>query len=281
MASSPAAWPRRSKRRAWRRSEHRGSGEAVPGFDRVCKCCLGDALAPILAAERFDAVVHAALDTGPNAYTVNVAGTQRWMEEAAAAGIGLQILLSTLSATPDARSDYGQAKYDLERDLPVGGRSRLSDGDRGGRGRDVRAHGRVGAALPGRAAAERRSPARLCPGDRLRLRRAARLHRGGRRWAPWPRLEHPAAAALSAAPGDRGDLPGPRLSPPIAPHPGPASADSGPPRRAAAVTETADQQQQRPGANPTGPADSLGLPQVRIPGSKPRCPDRRNHSSRS
>ena len=71
-------------------------------------------MAPILAAERFDAVVHAALDTGPNAYTVNVAGTQRWMEEAAAAGIGLQILLSTLSATPDARSDYGQAKYDLE-----------------------------------------------------------------------------------------------------------------------------------------------------------------------
>ena len=96
--------------------------DPIPGFDRIHICTLGDSLAPILTAERIDAVVHAALDTGSNAYAVNVSGTKRWMEEAAAAGIGLQILLSTLSATPDARSDYGRAKYDLEQlFLPAGG----------------------------------------------------------------------------------------------------------------------------------------------------------------
>ena len=45
---------------------------------------------------------------------VNVEGTTRWLEEGQAAGVCLQILLSTLSAAPDALSDYGRAKYALE-----------------------------------------------------------------------------------------------------------------------------------------------------------------------
>ncbi len=36
------------------------------------------------------------------------------LEEAEAAGVPLQIFLSTLSAEPDALSDYGRAKYELE-----------------------------------------------------------------------------------------------------------------------------------------------------------------------
>lgn len=96
--------------------------DPVAGFDRITVCHLGDSLAPYLATERIDAVVHTALDTGPDAFAVNVAGARRWMEEAGAAGVGLQILLSTLSATPEARSDYGRAKYDLEQlFLPAGG----------------------------------------------------------------------------------------------------------------------------------------------------------------
>ncbi len=89
-------------------------GLPVPGFDAVYPASLSDSLRPILEVERIDAVVHAALDSGPDAYRVNVDGTTRWLDEASARGIPLQILLSTLSAAPDALSDYGRSKYVLE-----------------------------------------------------------------------------------------------------------------------------------------------------------------------
>lgn len=97
-------------------------GGAVTGFDAVYPAGLGDSLQPILAAEPVEAVVHAALDAGPDAYRVNVDGTTRWLDEARAAGARTQILLSTLSAAPDALSDYGRAKYALEgRFIAAGG----------------------------------------------------------------------------------------------------------------------------------------------------------------
>jgi nucleoside-diphosphate-sugar epimerase/choline dehydrogenase-like flavoprotein len=86
----------------------------VAGFDRVYQATLGDSLRSALDAEPIDAVVHGALYSGQNAYTVNVDGTTRWLEEVEAAGVPLQIFLSTLSAEPDALSDYGRAKYELE-----------------------------------------------------------------------------------------------------------------------------------------------------------------------
>lgn len=92
-------------------SRHEGS---VPGFDRVFAARLGDSLAALFAAERVDAVVHTALDPGPRSYAANVDGTARWLEEAAAAGAGAQILLSSLSADARALADYGRAKQALE-----------------------------------------------------------------------------------------------------------------------------------------------------------------------
>jgi nucleoside-diphosphate-sugar epimerase len=89
-------------------------GEPVPGFDAIYSAGLGDSLRPVLEAEQVDAIVHAALDTGPDAYRINVEGTTRWLEEAETAGVPLQILLSTLSADANALSDYGRAKYLLE-----------------------------------------------------------------------------------------------------------------------------------------------------------------------
>jgi NADH dehydrogenase len=89
-------------------------GQPVVGFARVYQARLGDSLQPVLAAERIAAAVHCALDTGADSYTTNVAGTTHWLEEAAAGGAGLQIFLSSLSAGPDALSDYGRAKYVLE-----------------------------------------------------------------------------------------------------------------------------------------------------------------------
>ena len=95
------------------------SGQMTPGFDAVYAASLGDSLQPILVAERIDAIVHAALDSGPDAYRANVDGTTRWLEEAHAAGVPLQILLSTLSAAPDALSDYGRGKFALEQRFVV------------------------------------------------------------------------------------------------------------------------------------------------------------------
>ena len=96
--------------------------QAAPGFGAVYSAGLGDSLGPLLAAEQVDAVVHAALDTGPDAYRVNVDGTTRWLDETRTAGARTQILLSTLSAAPDALSDYGRAKYALEgRFIAAGG----------------------------------------------------------------------------------------------------------------------------------------------------------------
>ena len=90
------------------------SAAAVPGFERVFPASLGDTLLPALASEPVDAVVHTALADGANAYRRNVDGTTRWMDEARAAGVGLQIFLSTLSAEEDALSDYGRAKWTLQ-----------------------------------------------------------------------------------------------------------------------------------------------------------------------
>jgi nucleoside-diphosphate-sugar epimerase len=61
-----------------------------------------------------DAIVHCALAGGPDEYAVNVAGTRRWLEEGRGRGVGLQIFLSSLSATAEARSGYGRAKFELE-----------------------------------------------------------------------------------------------------------------------------------------------------------------------
>jgi nucleoside-diphosphate-sugar epimerase/choline dehydrogenase-like flavoprotein len=93
----------------------------VAGFDRLFRASLGDSLHGALEAERIDAIVHTALYDGPNAYAVNVDGTTRWLEEAMAAGVPLQIFLSTLSAEPDALSDYGRSKYELEQRFVAAG----------------------------------------------------------------------------------------------------------------------------------------------------------------
>lgn len=90
------------------------SGADAPSFDRVFQASLGDSLLPALAAERVDAVVHTALAGGADALRRNVDGTTRWLDEARAAGVPLQIFLSTLSAEENALSDYGRAKWTLQ-----------------------------------------------------------------------------------------------------------------------------------------------------------------------
>lgn len=90
------------------------SAADLPGYSRVFSASLGETLLPALAAQPVDAIVHTALAAGPGAYRLNVEGTSRWLDEGRAAGVRLQILLSTLSAEADALSDYGRAKWALE-----------------------------------------------------------------------------------------------------------------------------------------------------------------------
>jgi nucleoside-diphosphate-sugar epimerase len=60
-------------------------------------------------------LVHCAHDFSPGAKQSNVSGTIALAEAARRAGVKRQVLLSSLSARPDAITDYGSAKYVLER----------------------------------------------------------------------------------------------------------------------------------------------------------------------
>lgn len=96
-------------------------GDALSGYAQLFPASLGETLLPALASRPVAAIVHTALATGPDAYRLNVEGTGRWLEEGRAAGVGLQILLSTLSAEADALSDYGRAKWALEQRFAAAG----------------------------------------------------------------------------------------------------------------------------------------------------------------
>jgi len=57
-----------------------------------------------------DAIIHAAHDFTPGAMNTNIEGTLAMERAAAAAGVRRQILVSSLSARPDAISEYGRTK---------------------------------------------------------------------------------------------------------------------------------------------------------------------------
>lgn len=57
-----------------------------------------------------DVVIHAAHDFKPGAMNTNIKGTLAMERAAAAAGVQRQILVSSLSARPDAVSEYGRTK---------------------------------------------------------------------------------------------------------------------------------------------------------------------------
>lgn len=86
----------------------------VPHFDAVYPLSLGQTIQSLIAQEAIDALIHAALDKGLDAYKRNLEGTRRWFSEASRGGVTTQVLLSTLSARPGVTSDYGLAKLGLE-----------------------------------------------------------------------------------------------------------------------------------------------------------------------
>lgn len=89
----------------------------LPGIGHV-QFQLGDTVAPEQLAE-VDALVHCAWDfqqkTWAGIEAVNVRGTERLFESAAAAGVGRLVHVSTVSASGAPRSMYGRSKLLTER----------------------------------------------------------------------------------------------------------------------------------------------------------------------
>jgi nucleoside-diphosphate-sugar epimerase len=62
-----------------------------------------------------DLIVHLAHDLALGSYGLNLAGTMRWFEQGRKAGVPLQVYVSSYSAHATAPSEYGRAKYSLEK----------------------------------------------------------------------------------------------------------------------------------------------------------------------
>ncbi len=62
-----------------------------------------------------EAVIHCAYDFEPGALEKNITGTITIAEAARNQGVRKQVFISSLSAHPDAVTEYGKAKYELER----------------------------------------------------------------------------------------------------------------------------------------------------------------------
>lgn len=62
-----------------------------------------------------EAVIHCAYDFEPGALKKNIQGTLTIAEAARNQGVQRQIFISSLSARPDAATEYGKAKYEIER----------------------------------------------------------------------------------------------------------------------------------------------------------------------
>jgi nucleoside-diphosphate-sugar epimerase len=65
--------------------------------------------------EEIDYVIHCAHDFSPGAFEHNVEGTRRIFEAAKSSGVPLQAFVSSYSATPSSVTEYGRAKFELER----------------------------------------------------------------------------------------------------------------------------------------------------------------------
>lgn len=90
------------------------SRRQASGFHKTYVSSLGQPLLPVFRGEQVEAIIHCANAVGEDEFRLNVEGTKRWFGEGREHGVNLQILLSSLSARPDALSDYGRAKYALE-----------------------------------------------------------------------------------------------------------------------------------------------------------------------
>jgi nucleoside-diphosphate-sugar epimerase len=94
----------------------RGAGptSGLPSEIKIARLALGDAVSSRIF-EEIDYVIHCAHDFSPGAFEQNVEGTRRIFEAAKSSGVPLQAFVSSYSATPSSVTEYGRAKFELER----------------------------------------------------------------------------------------------------------------------------------------------------------------------
>lgn len=95
-------------------SKEGGSTSALPSEIEITRLALGDEV-PARLFGGIDYVVHCAHDFSPGALERNVEGTRRIFRAAESAGVPLQAFISSYSATPSSVTEYGKAKFELER----------------------------------------------------------------------------------------------------------------------------------------------------------------------
>jgi nucleoside-diphosphate-sugar epimerase len=87
---------------------------ALPSEIKIARLALGDAVSSRIF-EEIDYVIHCAHDFSPGAFEQNVEGTRRIFEAAKSSGVPLQAFVSSYSATPSSVTEYGRAKFELEK----------------------------------------------------------------------------------------------------------------------------------------------------------------------
>jgi nucleoside-diphosphate-sugar epimerase len=94
----------------------RGEGltSLLPSEIKITRLALGDEV-PTRLFEGIDYVIHCAHDFSPGALERNVEGTRRVFRAAESAGVPLQAFISSYSAAPSSETEYGKAKFELER----------------------------------------------------------------------------------------------------------------------------------------------------------------------
>ncbi|MBL7050276.1 MAG: NAD-dependent epimerase/dehydratase family protein [Nitrospira sp.] len=83
-------------------------------YDELCSGTLGRPLERVFQDHEIEAVIHCAFDQQDKDNSTHESGTRLWADQAAEAGVKMQVFMSSISASEDAFASYGQKKYLLE-----------------------------------------------------------------------------------------------------------------------------------------------------------------------
>ena len=87
---------------------------SIPGLSRFLLARLNEPAEPGIFANA-DLVIHCAHDMSPGSFQANITGTQLWARQAKSCGAKNQLFLTSVSSHRQAPSEYGRAKFELER----------------------------------------------------------------------------------------------------------------------------------------------------------------------
>ena len=89
--------------------------QSIEFIDKVVSGILGEPLKDVFTDHQIDVLIHCAYDKQDIDNEKNAEGTILWAEQAEKESVGLQIFMSSLSATEEAVSPYGLKKFEVEK----------------------------------------------------------------------------------------------------------------------------------------------------------------------